>query len=96
MPSAEVYIFGQKYTVKGEAPEEHLRELVSYVQERINDVCDKSPSVTPTKALILAMFNIAEDMHRLKSEQDDMARNIEEKADILAGLFEEIEKKTLF
>jgi cell division protein ZapA len=88
MPSTEVYILGQKYTIKGEAPEEHIQSLARYIDERIKEVCSKYPNITPVKALILTLFNIADELHRLKAEQEDIARHIEEKTDLLAGLFE--------
>lgn len=86
MSGTEVYILGQKYTIKGDASEEHILTLTRYIDEQIKAVCSKSPNITPTKALILALFNIADEIHRLKAEQEDIASQIEEKANLLTRL----------
>jgi cell division protein ZapA len=89
MASTEVYILGKKYTIKGEAPEEHIQKLARYIEEKIKDVCNKFPNIAPTNALILATFNIADDLFQARAEQDDVAKHIEEKAALLVELFEQ-------
>ncbi|MBU4321081.1 MAG: cell division protein ZapA, partial [Nitrospinae bacterium] len=42
----------------------------------------------PLKASILAALNIADELHRLKAEQDSITRHIEERTKVLSGLFE--------
>ncbi len=88
MASIDITILGQKYTIKGEYSEEHMRELSRYIDSKIKEVCDKYPNITPIKALILAMFNVADEFQSLKIEQDDLARHIEEKAQLLSGLLD--------
>lgn len=87
MPSADVHILGQKYTIKGEASKKQIEELAESINARIKDVLDKAPNIPPTKALILAMFNMAEELERLKSGTSDL-HVIEKKAEELARLFE--------
>jgi len=88
MGSTEVYILGQKYTIKGEAPEEYIRELASFVDKKLKEVYNISPNITPVKASILAALDIADELFKLKNEQDKLTKNIEEKTDRLAALFE--------
>jgi cell division protein ZapA len=88
MASAEVYILGQKYTIKGDATQEYIQQLAGYVTGRIKEVSDNAPNITPLKASILAAINIADELHKLKTEQEDIARSIEEKAVALTRLFE--------
>lgn len=88
MASIEVYILGQKYTIKGDASQEHLEELAKYIDGKIKEICSASPNVSPLKALILTSFSLADEIHNLKIEQEDIAREIEEKAATLTGLFE--------
>ncbi len=88
MGSVEVYILGQKYTIKGDASEEYMQRLAGYVNAKIKEVYNSSPSITPVKASILAALNIADELHKLKTEQEDIAKHIEEKANTLTGLFE--------
>jgi cell division protein ZapA len=88
MGTVEVYILGQKYTIKGDAPEENIQRLVAYVNGKIREVYENAPNITPLKASILAAVNIADELHRLKDEQESIAKHIEEKADVLSRLFD--------
>lgn len=88
MGSIEVDILGQKYSVKGDAPEEHIRKLAAYVDEKIRAVHAAMPNVTPLKASIIASLTIADEFFQMKEAHEDAARNIEEKANVLTGLFD--------
>ena len=88
MSSTDVYILGQKYTVKGDAPEEHIQKIAAFVDAKIKEVYNNAPNVVPLKASILAALNIADELHRLKAEQDSITRHIEERTKVLSGLFE--------
>ncbi|MEW6054117.1 MAG: cell division protein ZapA [Nitrospirota bacterium] len=88
MGSTEVYILGQKYTIKGDAPEEYIRELASYVDRKLKEVYSTSPNITPVKASILAALDIADELHKMRNQQEEITRHIEEKATKLASLFE--------
>jgi cell division protein ZapA len=88
MGSTEVNILGQKYTVKGDADDVYIRKLASFVDEKLKEVYSSSPSITPLKAAILASLNIADELHKLKEAQENITRNIEERANVLTGLFD--------
>jgi cell division protein ZapA len=88
MPSVEVFILGQKYSLKGEEPREHLENLSRFIEERVKEVCDTYPNITPTKALILTIFTMADELHKLKLEHEDIARNLERRAAALSGLLD--------
>jgi cell division protein ZapA len=88
MGSTEVYILGQKYTIKGDAPEEYIREIASFVDKKLKEVHNSIPNITPVKASILAALDIADELFKLRSEQEVMTKTIEEKAERLASLFD--------
>lgn len=88
MGSTEVYILGQKYTIKGDAPEEYIREIASFVDKKLKEVHNSIPNITPVKASILAALDIADELFKLRNEQDVMTKTIEEKAERLASLFD--------
>ncbi|GAB4488928.1 MAG: cell division protein ZapA [Thermodesulfovibrionales bacterium] len=88
MGSIEVDILGQKYSVRGDAPEEHMRKLAAYVDEKIREVHTAIPNVTPLKAAIIASLTIADEFFQMKEAHENAARNIEAKADALTGLFD--------
>lgn len=88
MPSAEVFILGKKYTLKGDSTREQILQLANYIDERIKEVCSSYPGISPDKALIVTMFNMAEELHHLKAEQDILSRQIKEKTDLLTEMFD--------
>jgi cell division protein ZapA len=88
MNSVEVYILGQRYTIKGEASEEHIRKLAAFVDSKLKEVHNSSPNISPVKASILAALNIADELFKLKNEQDEMTKYIEEKTQRLTALFD--------
>ncbi|OGW24699.1 MAG: hypothetical protein A2X59_09550 [Nitrospirae bacterium GWC2_42_7] len=88
MGSIEVTILGQKYTVKGDATEEYMKELAVFVDGKLREVYNASPNITPLKAAILASLNIADELRKLQDSQESLTRNIEEKAEALSGLFD--------
>ncbi len=88
MGSVEVYILGQRYNIKGDASEEHIRKLASYVDNKLKEIYTSSPNITPVKASILTALDIADELFKLKDEQEEMTKYIEEKTDTLTALFE--------
>jgi len=88
MGSVEVVILGQKYTIKGDAPEEYIRKLASYVDTRVKEVNSSVPNVMPVKALILTSLNIADELFRMKTEQEKVTKVIEDKTAVLTSLFD--------
>ncbi|MFZ3136849.1 MAG: cell division protein ZapA [Thermodesulfovibrionales bacterium] len=87
MGSTEVYILGQKYTIKGDEPEEYIRDLASFVDKKLKEVYNSSPNITPVKASILAALDIADELFKMKNQQVELTK-IEEKASALASLFD--------
>lgn len=88
MGSVEVTILGQKYTIKGDAQEDYIRQLAAFVDGRLKEVYSAAPGITPLKAAILAALNIADELHKLQEAEESIARNIEERANALTGLFD--------
>lgn len=88
MGSIDVTILGQKYTIRGEAPEDYIKQLAAFVDEKLREVYNAAPGITPMKAAILASLNIADELHKLKEAEESIARNIEERTNALTGLFD--------
>ena len=88
MPISEVIILGEKLTIKGDSPVEEVREISDYIDRSIKEIYSKNPSIPPKKALILALFNVAGELRRLKMDQENITKDICEKTNILAELFD--------
>ena len=74
MGSTEVYILGQKYTIKGDEPEEYIRDLASFVDKKLKEVYNSSPNITPVKASILAALDIADELFKMKIQQEEATK----------------------
>ena len=88
MPSAEVFILGKKYTLKGDSTKEQIAEFGMYLDERLKEVCAQYPGIAPDKAMILTLFNMTEELHHLKAEMEILTRQIKEKTELLADMFD--------
>ena len=88
MGSVEISILGQKYSIKGDAQEEYIKRLAAYVEEKLREIHAGNPNITPMKASVLASLTIADELHKLMAEHERAAQTIEEKANVLSGLFD--------
>lgn len=88
MAISEIFILGEKLTIKGDATVEQVQELSRFIDSRIQEVCSKYPNIPTNKTLILTLYNIAEELHKLQKDQESITRDIGETARTLAELFE--------
>src|SRR5579862_7168097 len=71
-----VTIYGNEYTLKGEADPNYIAELAKYVDNKMNDIGKKS-SAPAAKVAILASMNIADEFHRLEKAKNENLKLIE-------------------
>jgi len=88
MRSVEIQILGQSYSIKTDENEEYIRSLARYVDGKLKEIYSVAPNVSQTKATVMAAFGIADELFKLKMEQQDLDRMIEEKTKILSGLID--------
>ena len=87
MVKITVNINGVDYNLKGKESEEYLRDIASYVDERIKEVLGKNPMLSISQASVLAAVNIADGLYK----SDDQIRKL---ASIKKNM--ENERATLF
>ena len=58
----QVVIFGDTYTIRGEAAQDYILEVAKYVDARMRDVTEKLPVASLTKVAVLASLNIADEL----------------------------------
>ena len=80
----EIKVFGQTYTVKSDAGEDHVQEVARYVNEKMEEVLKKTKSVSTLNVAILTALNIADDLLREKEKRRALVREIEAKSKDLA------------
>ncbi len=85
MRSIEVQILGQNYAIKTDEEEAYIKSLAKFVDEKLKEIYSAAPNINQTKATVMAAFGIADELFKVRMEQDDMHRMIEEKTEILSG-----------
>ncbi len=72
----QVEIFGQTYSVRATGEPEYIRELASFVDNKMREVSEHAPTVDATKIAILTALNISDEFYqyRMKSPEGDPGR----------------------
>jgi cell division protein ZapA len=83
---AKVEIFGQVYTIKGEAEPGYITELAEYVDTQMKEVAKKHPNSPISKISILAALSIANEIFKLKEKEKNNNQLLEEKTRVLVEM----------
>ncbi len=84
MRSIEVQILGQNYAIKTDEEEAYIKSLAKFVDEKLKEIYSVAPNVNQTKASVMAAFGIADELFKLRTDQENMHKMIEEKTEILS------------
>ncbi len=74
METIQVEIFGQKYSLKGGADAEYIRELADVVDSRMKDVQRGTGTADGYRIAILTALNLADELYRLRSQQEALQK----------------------
>ncbi|HDZ83682.1 MAG TPA: cell division protein ZapA [Nitrospirae bacterium] len=88
MRSIEIQILGQNYAIKTDEDEAYIKSLAKFVDEKLKEIYSVAPNVNQTKASVMAAFGIADELFKLRTEQENIHRMIEEKTEILSGFLD--------
>jgi cell division protein ZapA len=95
--SIQIEIYGQRYTIKGQASESYVRELASYLDQKMQHVAKASKVNTLPKIAILAALNITDELfkqRRTLQHKDGVLKKAERRVsdliDTLEGQFEDL------
>ena len=80
MASIELTIGTQKYVLRGDETDEHLREVAELVRRKIDALRKKSPSLSLQKASMLAAFDFASQMIKGRKKALDYRSELVAKA----------------
>ncbi|MBI5182787.1 MAG: cell division protein ZapA [Nitrospinae bacterium] len=86
--STEVEIFGRIYNIQSEVEPFYTSELASYVDRKMREVSQNTPTVSSIKIAILAALNIANDLFQMREESRIKSNIIDVKTDNLLALIE--------
>ncbi len=76
----EIKVFGQTYTVKTDAEEEHIQAVAQYVNAKMEEVLKKTRSVSTLSVAILTALNIADDLLKEREERKAILQEVDKKS----------------
>lgn len=68
----KIEIFDQTYNVQAEGDEAYLRQLASFVDEKMRTVAETTRQVDSTRLAVLASLNIADELFTLRRRQEEI------------------------
>ena len=84
----EVEIYGQRYPLRTDGDDEYVRSLAGFVDRKMREVAESTPTVDSLKLAILAALNIADEYFQLKLEADKIDDLVGERTQAIAGILE--------
>jgi cell division protein ZapA len=85
----KVTIFGQAYTINGDAPREYIIQLAEYLNDKMEEVGSGGAVNNPTQVAILAAMNVADEYFQLKKLKTGVESEVERKALALISMLDE-------
>lgn len=73
----EVEIFGEYYTLKGDASPEYMITLANFISQKMQQMVKQNARLNRCQAAVLAALNIADELNKLKEEYDNLVRLLE-------------------
>lgn len=76
-----VEIFGEKHHVRGSESPEYIRKLAHEVDKKMRLIAQRLPRLALHQVAILAALNLADDLEKLREEQETLMQLLGEKED---------------
>jgi cell division protein ZapA len=94
MPPTRVQIFGQTYSIAGDLDAAYVKQLATYVDEKMREIADATSTVDTQKAAVLAALAIADELHNGMRERGEREELLREQAERCLTLVERALKQT--
>ncbi|NLV16683.1 MAG: cell division protein ZapA [Syntrophomonadaceae bacterium] len=76
-----VNIFGEEYTIKGTEEPEYIERLAEIVDNQMQELHQKNPSLGISRLAILTALNLADQMGKLQEEYDRLSNQRKKRKD---------------
>jgi cell division protein ZapA len=90
----QVQIFGQNYSIRGEADQEYILGVAAYVDRKMHEVTEKLPvasvSSSLSKVAVLASLNIADELMKERAQREQLERRLSDRAARLNAVLDEL------
>ncbi len=84
-------IFGETYTIVGEASADYMTEVAVFVENRLRELGQNLPNASKTKIAVLCALNLADELFQIKEKgaTPELAKEMEERTKKIISLLEE-------
>lgn len=86
----QVQIFGHSYTIRGEADQDYIASVATYVDRKMREITEKLPVASLSKVAILASLNIADELFKERAKQDEQQQLLGDRAARLNAVLEDL------
>jgi cell division protein ZapA len=90
----KIEIYGQTYHMQGDLDPAYVEQLAQYVDEKMHAVADATRTVDSVRVAVLAALAIADELHSLRRNQQDIRGALKDRAERCLGLVERALKQT--
>jgi cell division protein ZapA len=94
----QVQIFGQNYTIRGEADQGYILGVAAYVDRKMKEITEKLPTTSISSSLskiaVLAGLNIADELMKERAQRERFEEQLSARAARLNAVLDEILQDT--
>ena len=91
----DLHVLGHEVSVLSDAGNEHVANVVRYVNSKADEIDKTSKNVPAEKAAILVALNIADELFRLRGEKENIYKLLESRSSELIEFIDQ-KKKIIF
>ena len=85
----DIRVLGQEFSVLSDSGDEHVAEIVQYVNDKAEEIGNTSGNVTTLSVAMLVALNIADEFLKFKKEKEDIHSQLENRTERLINFIEE-------
>lgn len=89
MKSIKIKIYNREYNIKTDADEEYIHSLASFLEERLKENTSQVIDLNIPYPLLLAVFKIADDFFRTKTELEEFKKRAEDRSKQLVQILDD-------
>jgi cell division protein ZapA len=85
-----INILGQDISVLSESGDEHVIQVVDYINKKAEEIGKNSGNMTSLRIAILVALNIADEYFQIKQWEEERHRQLEYRSERLINLIKEV------
>jgi cell division protein ZapA len=69
-----VVIFDEEYVIKGEAEQEYIEKVASFVDKKMEQISHANSLLSPKQIAVLVSLNVTDELLRLRKDYDELIK----------------------